>query len=874
MEILKIQALRGPNIWSVQRKKLIQMRLDLKEIEEFPTNKIDGFRERIEALIPSLIEHRCSEGIRGGFFSRIERGTWMGHVIEHIALEIQTLAGMETGFGRTRETKTPGVYNVVFSYTEENVGLFAAESSVAIAEALIKGVDYNLDANIQKMREIRERVRLGPSTGSIVEEAVARDIPWIRLGTNSLVQLGYGVNQMRFQATITCKTSSIAVDIACNKEQTKKMLDAASIPVANGGICVEEEDLDGIIARIGYPIVIKPLDGNHGKGASINVKNIEDAKAGLAYAKKYSHRVIVEKFITGFDFRVLIIDNKLVAAAKREPAHVVGNGKDTIQKLIDITNEDPKRGYGHENVLTQIDVDRDTTDLLEKLSYTLETIPKAGETVYLKSTANLSTGGTSVDVTDMMHPENIFLCERISRVIGLDVCGVDIMAENLTQPLKENGGCILEVNAAPGFRMHLAPSEGLPRNVASPVIDMLYPLGKPSRIPIIAVTGTNGKTTTTRLLAHIVKNNGYKVGFTTSDGIYVQNHMMEKGDTTGPVSAEYILKDPTVEFAVLETARGGILRSGLGFSRCDIGIITNIQEDHLGLSDIHTLEDLARVKSTVVKSIKKDGWAILNAEDEQCLKIANELSCNIAYFSLNEDNPTVQKFAKEGKIVAVYENGFITIKKGEWKIRVEKATQVPLTLGGKAKFMIANVLAATLAAYLQGFKTEDISLSLQTFIPSAAQTPGRMNIFEFKKFKVLIDFAHNASGYRGVEDFLNSVEATKKIGIIAGVGDRRDEDIKECAKIAGRMFDHIIIRQEKYLRGRTEDEIINLILQGIAESGKNVTHEIIPKEVEAIKHAINNAVEGSFITALSDVVTNAINIVQEYLDKENNGGDL
>ena len=874
MEILKIQALRGPNIWSVQRKKLIQMRLDLKEIEEFPTNKIDGFRERIEALIPSLIEHRCSEGIRGGFFSRIERGTWMGHVIEHIALEIQTLAGMETGFGRTRETKTPGVYNVVFSYTEENVGLFAAESSVAIAEALIKGVDYNLDADIQKMREIRERVRLGPSTGSIVEEAVARDIPWIRLGTNSLVQLGYGVNQMRFQATITCKTSSIAVDIACNKEQTKKMLDAASIPVANGGICVEEEDLDGIIAKIGYPIVIKPLDGNHGKGASINVKNIEDAKAGLAYAKKYSHRVIVEKFITGFDFRVLIIDNKLVAAAKREPAHVVGNGKDTIQKLIDITNEDPKRGYGHENVLTQIDVDRDTTDLLEKLSYTLETIPKAGETVYLKSTANLSTGGTSVDVTDMMHPENIFLCERISRVIGLDVCGVDIMAENLTQPLKENGGCILEVNAAPGFRMHLAPSEGLPRNVASPVIDMLYPLGKPSRIPIIAVTGTNGKTTTTRLLAHIVKNNGYKVGFTTSDGIYVQNHMMEKGDTTGPVSAEYILKDPTVEFAVLETARGGILRSGLGFSRCDIGIITNIQEDHLGLSDIHTLEDLARVKSTVVKSIKKDGWAILNAEDEQCLKIANELSCNIAYFSLNEDNPTVQKFAKEGKIVAVYENGFITIKKGEWKIRVEKATQVPLTLGGKAKFMIANVLAATLAAYLQGFKTEDISLSLQTFIPSAAQTPGRMNIFEFKKFKVLIDFAHNASGYRGVEDFLNSVEATKKIGIIAGVGDRRDEDIKECAKIAGRMFDHIIIRQEKYLRGRTEDEIINLILQGIAESGKNVTHEIIPKEVEAIKHAINNAVEGSFITALSDVVTNAINIVQEYLDKENNGGDL
>lgn len=850
------------------------MRLDLEEMEQFPTNKIEGFRERIEAMFPTMIEHRCSEGVRGGFFSRIERGTWMGHVIEHIALEIQTLAGMETGFGRTRETKTPGVYNVVFSYTEESVGMFAAESSVAIAEALIAGTDYDVEADIQKMREIRERVRLGPSTGSIVDEAVARDIPWIRLGTNSLVQLGYGVNQMRFQATITCKTSNIAVDIACNKEETKRMLDLASIPVASGSICVDEEDLENTIKKIGYPIVIKPLDGNHGKGASINVVTWEDAVAGLEYAKKYSRRVIVEKFITGFDFRVLVIDNKLVAAAKREPAHVIGDGKQTIQQLIDETNRDPRRGYGHENVLTQIDVDRDTLDLLEKLNYTVDTVPKNGEIVYLKSTANLSTGGTSIDVTDMMHPENIFLCERISRVIGLDICGIDIMAENLTQPLKENGGCILEVNAAPGFRMHLAPSEGLPRNVAAPVIDMLYPPGKPSRIPIIAVTGTNGKTTTTRLLAHIVKNNGYKVGFTTSDGIYIQNHMMEKGDTTGPLSAEYILKDPTVEFAVLETARGGILRAGLGFSRCDIAIITNIQEDHLGLADIHTLDDLARVKSVVVRSVKKDGWAILNAEDEQCLKIANELSCNIAYFSMDENNPTVQKFAKEGKIVAVYENGFITIKKGEWKIRVERATHVPLTLGGKAKFMIANALAATLASYLWGFKTEDISLSLQTFIPSAAQTPGRMNIFDFKKFKVLIDFAHNPAGYRGVEEFLSTVEASKKIGIIAGVGDRRDEDIRECATIAARMFDHIIIRQEKHLRGRTEEEIIGLIMEGINASGRNVTHEIITKEVEAIKHAINSAQEGTFITALSDVVTNAIEIVQEYLDKENEGGHL
>jgi cyanophycin synthetase len=868
MKILSIQALRGPNIWSVNRKKLIQMRLDLEELEQLPTNKIAGFKERLMAMFPSMQAHRCSEGCPGGFFMRVERGTWMGHVIEHIALEIQTLAGMETGFGRTRQTKTEGIYNVVFSYTEEKVGLFAAESAVNIAQALINGTDFDLQADLQKMREIREDVRLGPSTGSIVDEAVAHDIPWIRLGTNSLIQLGYGVNQMRFQATMTCKTSSIAVDIACNKEETKRLLYNNAIPVAKGDIVVDEEDLLKCIDRIGFPIVIKPLDGNHGKGASINVLTKEAAIEGLAYAKKYSRRVIVERFITGFDFRVLVIDNKIVAAAQRVPAHVVGNGKDTIETLIAEVNKDPRRGYGHENVLTEISVDRDTEDLLEKYNYTLATVPKTDEIVYLKSTANLSTGGTSIDVTDLMHPENVFLSERISRIIGLDICGIDIMAENLTQPLKENGGVILEVNAAPGFRMHLAPSEGLPRNVAAPVVDMLYPPGKSSRIPIIAVTGTNGKTTTTRLIAHIVKNMGYRVGFTTSDGIYVQNHMLEKGDTTGPYSAEFILKDPTVEFAVLETARGGILRSGLGFSRCDIGVITNIQEDHLGLSDIENLDDLARVKSVVVKSIKKDGWAILNAEDEYCVKVGATLDCKIAYFSLDENNPVIQQHCKKGGIAAIYENGYVTVKKGDWKIRVERVSLIPLTVAGKAKFMIANVLAATLAGYLSGFKTEDIRMSLETFIPSAAQTPGRMNIFNFKEFKVMIDFAHNKAGYLAIEDFLSNMDSPHKVGIIAGVGDRRDQDIRDCAEIAARMFDHIIIRQEKYLRGRTEEEIINLILEGIKLVDKKVTYEIVPKEKDALKHALAIAQKGSFITALSDVITNAIEIVQDHLDKE------
>lgn len=868
MKIEKIQVLKGPNIWSIRRKKLIQMRLDLQEVEHLPTNKIEGFRERLEKLIPSLITHRCSEGVEGGFFQRVEMGTWMGHVIEHIALEIQTLAGMDTGFGRTRETKTPGVYNVVFSYLEENSGVYAAEQSVEIAACLIDGRDYDIDGCIQELREIRERERLGPSTGSIVEEAAARNIPWIRLGRNSLVQLGYGVNQQRFQATITGKTSSIAVDIACNKELTKKMLDEAAIPVPSGDLISEPEELEKVIRKIGYPIVLKPLDGNHGKGSSINVNNLENAIIGLQHAQQYSKRVIVERYITGYDFRVLVINHKMVAAARRVPAHIVGDGEMNIQQLIDKENLDPRRGYGHENVLTEILVDKDTNELLEKLHYTLETIPQKGEIVYLKSTANLSTGGTSIDVTDMIHPENVTMCERISKIVGLDVCGIDIMAENLTQPLKESGGAILEVNAAPGFRMHLAPSEGLPRNVAAPVVDMLYPPGKPFRIPIIAVTGTNGKTTTTRLIAHIVKNNGYRVGFTTSDGIYIQNTMLTKGDTTGPISAEFVLKDPTVEFAVLETARGGILRSGLGFSSCDIGVLTNIKEDHLGLNDIHNLKDLTRVKRVVLDSVKKGGWSVLNADDEYSMRLMPDIDSKVAIFSLDENNPHIVKFAKEGKVTCVYEEGFITIKKGDWKIRIVKAINVPITMEGKARFMISNVLAASLATYLQGFEIEDIANSLRTFIPSPALTPGRLNVFKFKKFKVLIDFAHNPAGYEAIEDYLKNVDSPKKIGIISGVGDRRDGDIRECGKIAGRMFDHIIIRNEKHLRGRTEDEINGLVIDGMQSSGKNVSYEIIPKEIDALKHAMSLAEENTFITALSDVISNAIDLVQEYQHKE------
>ena len=868
MKILGIQVLKGPNIWSVNRRKLIQMRLDLEDLEQRPTNKIDGFRDRIEKLIPSLYTHRCSPGYQGGFFERVEMGTWMGHVIEHIALELQSLAGMETGFGRTRETKTSGIYNVVFSYIEETVGVYAAEASVRIAEQLITGEDYDIENDIMTMKKMRERERFGPSTASIVEEAVARKIPFIRLNKSSLVQLGYGVNQVRFRATMTAKTSSIAVDLAGNKDETKRILQEQAIPVAKGLTISTNEDLEIALDQIGFPLVFKPLNGNHGKGATINVNSKEEAVAAFAYAQKYSHRVIAERFITGHDFRVLVIDNRMVAAAQRVPAHVVGDGINTVNRLIEIENSDPRRGYGHENVLTEIGIDRDTLDLLDKKGYALDSIPKKSEIVYLKSTANLSTGGTSIDVTDLVHPQNVFMCERIARVIGLDICGIDIMAKNLTELLTDNGGVVLEVNAAPGFRMHLAPSEGLPRNVAAPVIDMLYPPGKSARIPIIAVTGTNGKTTTTRLIAHIVKNNGYRVGFTTTDGVYIQNSMLLKGDTTGPVSAEFVLKDPTVEFAVLETARGGILRSGLGFGHCDIAVITNIQEDHLGISDIHTLDDLARVKGVVLKSVKNDGWAILNADNKHCVKLAQDASCNIAYFSLDEKNKVIKDHCQKGGIAAIYENGFITIKKGDWKIRIEKVTHVPITFNGTVSFMTQNVLAASLATFVWGFKIEDIRLSLETFIPSVAQTPGRMNIFDLKDCKIMVDFAHNPDGLRGIKDFLSTLDIKQSIGIISGTGDRRDEDLREIGRISAQMFDNVIICQEKYLRGRSREEIINLLLDGLKEVKPEIDIQIINKSKDAFNYAVKNKQMGSFITIIGDSVTDAVGLVQNFQDKE------
>jgi len=868
MRILELKAMRGPNYWSVKRHHLIVMRLDIEDLEEKPTDKIPGFYERIQALLPSMYSHRCSEEHEGGFWERVKRGTWMGHVIEHIALEIQTLAGMDTGFGRTRSTRDSGVYNVVFSYVEEPVGLFAAKAAVRIAQALIDATPYDLEADIQQMRELREDSRLGPSTGSIVQEALSRGIPYLRLNGQSLVQLGHGVHQKRIRATITSNTSNIGVEIACDKEETKQLLESYEIPIPKGRVVRTEEGLKDALEVVGYPCVIKPIGGNHGRGATIGIKTWEEALAGLAKAKEISRSVIVERYITGLDHRLLVINHRFVAAAKRTPACVVGDGQHTIAQLVEEVNKDPRRGYGHEKVLTRIDIDDHTEKLLARQNYTADTVPKKDEVVYLKATANLSTGGTADDVTEIVHPFNIFLAERVSRIIDLDICGIDIMTDDITQPLKESGGAVLEVNAAPGFRMHLDPTGGLGRNVAEPVVDMLFPPGAPSRIPIVAITGTNGKTTTTRLTAHIMRSVGHKVGMTCSDGVYIMNRMLMKGDCTGPASAQFVLKDPLVDMAVLETARGGLVRSGLGFEHCDVAIVTNVAADHLGLKDIHTLEELAHVKSTVPRSVRQDGYAILNADDELVMAMRKQCTSRIALFSLDENNRLVRQHCKLGGLAAIYENGFITISKGEWKLRIEKAVNVPLTYGGKAVFNIQNVLPAVLAAFVRGVKIEELREGLMTFVPSATQTPGRMNLFQFRNFQVMVDYAHNPHGFEALGRFLSKVPDSPKIGVIAGVGDRRDEDTVNLGRLSAQMFDEIIIRQDRNLRGKSDDEIIALMVKGIKEVDPNKKYIIIKKEDEAIRHAIGKAPKGSFVTLCSDVVPDALALVLKLKEED------
>jgi cyanophycin synthetase len=877
MKILRTQTLRGPNYWSIRRDKIIVMRLDLEDLAEKPSNEIPGFYEGLIDVLPSLVEHYCSPGYRGGFFERVRTGTYMGHIIEHIALELQELAGTPVGFGRTRATSTPGVYNVVFEYVDEQAGRYAGRAAVRLCQSLVDTGTYSKEELAQDLADLRDlcnNAALGPSTETIVKEAQARNIPWLLLSARSMVQLGYGVHQKRIQATLSSFSGILAVELACDKEGTKTILKDGGIPVPRGTVIQYLDELPAAIEEVGgFPIVIKPLDGNHGRGISIDVKNQQEAEEAydLASAASKTRSVIVERYYKGSDHRILVINGKVAAVAERIPAHVVGDGRSTIEELIEITNRDPNRGDGHANVLTKITIDKTALNVLGKQGYELTSILPQGAIAYLRATANLSTGGIAVDRTDEIHPENVWIAQRVAKLIGLDIAGIDVVTDDIRKPLKEVDGVIVEVNAAPGFRMHVAPSRGLPRNIAAPVIDMLFPPGTPSRVPILAITGTNGKTTTSRLISHICRQTGKVVGFTTTDGVYIDDYLVEKGDNTGPYSAGMILKEPTVEIAVLETARGGILRSGLAFNQCDVGVVLNVAADHLGIGDIDTIEQMAKVKSVVAEVVSAEGYAVLNADDPLTVSMAEKVKGRVAYFSMSPDNPIIHDHIRRGGMAAIYENGYLSILEGEWTLRIEEAVNIPVTMQGMAPFMIANALAACLATFVQGIDIELIRQGVRTFKPSVAQTPGRMNLFDLGHHHALIDYAHNPAGYEAVGGFVGNWSG-EKVGVVGGPGDRRDDDLILLGKLSAQMFDRIIVKEDNDTRGRRRGEVADLILRGISQENASMRPEVILDETEALEKALSTVSEGGLVVIFPESVTQAIDLIEKHRPLTDNRG--
>lgn len=868
MRIVETRTMRGPNFWSVRHSKLIVAKLALESHAATQTTDLPGFERRFLKMFPEFARPRPTQDDPGMFLDRLRAGVPLSQVVMQAALELQCMAGMPVNWGRAYAVPyEEGTDYVVFAYQEADAGRYALSAAVEATTALVGGKDkqFDLKRHLEALHEIREDEFFGPSTWSIVTEAASRGIPYLRLPHSGMVQFGYGVHQQRISATITGHTGNPGVEMAGDKDLTKKVLDDNGVLVPKGALVRSVEGLKEAVEELGYPLVLKPLDGNHGKGASIGITTWKEALAGLKVAQVYSEKVIVEQFIEGSDFRLLVIAGKLVAAAKRTPAAVTGDGKRTIRQLIDEINLDPRRGVGHAKELTRIAIDRNSRAILKQKNLTVESVLPAGETLYLKSTANISTGGTATDVTDQVHPYNQLLAERVAGIVGLDVCGIDVMTTDIATPLPETRGAVLEVNAAPGFRMHLAPTEGLPRNVAAPVVDMLFPPGAPFRIPIVAVTGTNGKTTTTRLIAHMATVQGHKVGYTTTDGIYIQGQMLEKGDTTGSQSAEFVLRDPTINFAVLETARGGLLRAGLGFQQCDIAIVTNVAADHLGLRGIHTVQEMAEVKGVLPRTVRPGGYAILNADDDLVYAMSHTLECHVALFSLDEKNPRVLEHVAAGGLGAVYEDGYISIYRNSYKLRVDRAADIPITLSGRARFNIENVLAATLAGYIHRFPIDDIRRALRSFVPDAATTPGRMNVFRFPTFEVVVDYAHNTAGLTRYGEYLRATPATRKIGIVAGLGDRRDEDTITLGRTAGELFDEVILKQESDLRGRSAADITRLLRQGLEEARPGIRVDEISREIMAVAQTLDRAQPGDHITVLAENIDDVNKLVGDFL---------
>jgi cyanophycin synthetase len=888
MKIVSSNVYVGPNIYA--HFPVIRHVLDLEELEHWPTGKLGkSFVEPLLESMPGLHAHGCSYREPGGFVRRMreDEGTWLGHVMEHVAIELQNVAGSNVTFGRTRSIAgQPGFYNMVFQYLDAEVGREASRLSLDFLHSLLPDDIRPQDApptgwNFAEERDSFIRYAqaraFGPSTASLVHAAEERGIPWIRLNRQSLVQFGHGRHQQRIQATTTSRTSNIAVELASDKEETNKILRDLGLPVPMQKLVRRAQDAVRAAESIGFPVVLKPLAGNHGRGVSINLKTAEEIEVAFEKALEHGRNVIVESYLEGYDHRLLVVNGKLVAAAKRMPGHVAGDGKHTIEQLVDIVNEDPRRGVGHEKVLTRLEFDHQAERLLQKLGYDRNTVPKEGEIVYLRSTANLSTGGTAIDVTDVIHPDNREMAERTIKAIGLDIGGVDFLTKDITKSYREAGGGICEVNAGPGFRMHVAPSEGTPRDVAGPVIDMLFPPDQPSRIPIAAITGTNGKTTTARMLAHILKLSGHTVGFTSTDGVYIDGQLSVPGDMTGPVSARMILRDPSVDAAVMEVARGGILRGGLGFQECDVSACLNVSGDHLGLKGIDTLEQLAEIKRVPIEIAKKA--AVLNADDSLCLQMADYTEAQtLCYVTMNPGHALVKQHIRAGGQAFVLEEGMnghmITIYHNEAHTPLLWTHLIPATIEGRALHNVQNAMFAAALAYNMGKRIEDIRHGLRTFDSTFFQAPGRMNIYDEHPFKVILDYAHNPAAVQAMCNLVDRFERDgRRIVVLAAPGDRRDEDIREIAGIAAGHFNHFICRCDDNRRGRGPDEVAVMLKKKLLEEGVSADRiDIVPDEQEAISNALRMAGLGDLILVLADNVKRSWKQII-YFNSEAKGDD-
>jgi cyanophycin synthetase len=879
LQILETRILRGPNYWS--RSPVVRMVVDLDVLESYPSNTIPGFVDGLIALMPSLEDHACSLNRRGGFVTRLRDGTWAGHVAEHIALELQNLAGTDVRHGKTRGTGTTGQYNVIYEYREEAVGIEAGKLAVRIVNHLVAPDDaaHALDyrAELERIIRLAEKQAFGPSTQAILDEAASRDIPFIRLDRFSLVQLGQGVYQQRIRATMTSRTSGIAVDIASDKNLTNRLLDAAGLPVPKSEVVTTADEAVTAARRIGFPAVVKPLDGNHGRGVHLDLRSDDAIRTAFAGAVRETRSgdVVIETYITGSDYRCLVIAGKVAAIAERVPASVVGDGKLTIRELVDRTNADPRRGIGHEKVLTRINVDDAAIELVREQGFELDAVQPRGVRVKLALTGNMSTGGTSIDRTMEAHPDNVEIAEMAARVVGLDIAGIDFICPDITVPVRETGGAIVEVNAAPGFRMHTHPTEGEPQYVAKPVIDLLFPPNAPSRIPILAVTGTNGKTTTVRMIAHILKFMGRRVGMTSTDGIVVDGRMIRRGDMSGPKSARMILQNPTVDTAVFEVARGGILREGLGFDRPDVAVVTNVTADHLGLGGIETLRQLSDVKGVLVEAVPRSGTAVLNADDPYVARMAQGCRGGVVYFSMETEKGSpgfdrVDGHCGRGGAAFVLrpspEGDQIVLRPGPRTMPLLYTHLIPATFGGKARMNVANALAAAAAAWANGAHIHDIRQGLRTFTTSFFQAPGRLNLVEVGGIRVVIDYCHNVDGMRNLADFVKRMMADgptktgrsgRSIGVIGMPGDRRDADMKEYGALAATAFDEIIVREDRNLRGRQPGVTAELVADGVRSgkgngSARTTKVDKVLNELTAVRAALRRANRGDLLVMCVD----------------------